>query len=60
MQLGVQEQWLIGQSEVTVNSQRQLGHGGQGAVLEGRFCCGPVAVKKYAATKSSGVLNELR
>jgi len=65
--LGLQEQWLIGERELEVNRDEKLGSGGFGVVFAGKYCKSPVAVKTHLTTGSSGscrvdrtVLNELR
>jgi len=63
IELGKQEQWLITDEELKLNSSLLLGKGGQARVFTGQFCCSPVAVKIYEQRKNQlnlHALNELR
>lgn len=65
LKAGVQEGWMIREDELEINTSRPLGQGSFGVVVEGKFCCGLVAIKYPRKTMLSinhriSFFNELR
>lgn len=62
--LGTQEHWLIPERELKIFIGKVLGRGGFGQVVQGRYCCTPVAVKLVAegswGSNFGSALSELR